>query len=68
MVNRIGVFGSSSLLEQENPPFFNDITAHEPYVRSATFVDFVLTNWHIGVLDWVKGATNDNSSFDVEQS
>ena len=68
MVNSIGVFGLAAFEAGKNQPFFNDITAHEPSVRSATFVDFVLTNWHIGVLDWVKGATNDNSSFDVEQS
>jgi hypothetical protein len=56
MVNSIGIFGFESFEDRKNRLFFNDITAHELSVRSATFVDFGLTNWHIGVLDWVKGA------------
>ena len=48
--------------------FSNDITAHCAIVRLPTLIDFALTKWQIGALDWVKGATNDNSSYDVEQS
>jgi hypothetical protein len=54
--------------ETKNLRFSNDITAHWPIVRLPTLIDFALTKWQIGALDWVKGATNDNSSYGVEQS
>jgi hypothetical protein len=67
MVNSIagivGVPGAAA----EKLRYFNDITAQTTTVTPPSFVDFLLTIMHSTRLDSVKGATNDNSSFDFQQ-